>query len=177
MNSSYLPHTRFSVTIDQILDKLGRHLSWIWLILMLIIVLNVILRYGFNLGSIELEEMQWHLYSSGFLIGLSYAYLDDKHIRVDILHERFSSELKAWVELYGTLVFLIPFLVLIIYFSIPFITSSYELSEISPSPGGLPFRWLIKSMLLIGFCVLFLAVASRLTRIWQFLFIGDQHAS
>jgi TRAP-type mannitol/chloroaromatic compound transport system permease small subunit len=121
--------------------------------------------------------MQWHLYSSGFLIGLSYAYLDDKHIRVDILHERFSPELKAWVELYGTLVFLIPFLVLIIYFSIPFITSSYELSEISPSPGGLPFRWLIKSMLLIGFCVLFLAVASRLTRIWHFLFIGDQHAS
>ena len=95
--------------------------------------------------------MQWHLYSSGFLIGLSYAYLDDKHIRVDILHERFSPELKAWVELYGTLVFLIPFLVLIIYFSIPFITSSYELSEISPSPGGLPFRWAIKSMLLIGF--------------------------
>ena len=125
MNSNYLPHTRFSVTIDQRLDKLGRYLSWIWLILMLIIVLNVILRYGFNLGSIELEEMQWHLYSSGFLIGLSYAYLDDKHIRVDILHERFSPELKAWVELYGTLVFLIPFLVLIIYFSIPFITSSY----------------------------------------------------
>ena len=177
MNSSYLPHTRFSVTIDQILDKLGRHLSWIWLILMLIIVLNVILRYGFNLGSIELEEMQWHLYSSGFLIGLSYAYLDDKHIRVAILHERVSPELKAWGELYGTLVFLIPFLVLIIYFSIPFITSSYELSEFSPSPGGLPFRWLIKSMLLIGFCVLFLAVASRLTRIWHFLFVGDQHAS
>ena len=127
MNSSYLPHTRFSVTIDQFLDKLGSHLSWIWLILMLIIVLNVILRYGFNLGSIELEEMQWHLYSSGFLIGLSYAYLADKHIRVDILHERFSPELKAWVELYGTLVFLIPFLVLIIYFSIPFITASYVL--------------------------------------------------
>ena len=114
MKSSYLPHTRFSLTIDQVLAKSGRQLSWIWLVLMLIIVLNVVLRYGFNLGSIELEELQWHLYSSGFLIGLSYAYLDDKHIRVDILHERFSPNLKAWVELYGTLIFLIPFLILIL---------------------------------------------------------------
>ncbi len=177
MQNSHLPNTKFSKFIDQHVLKVGEILSWIWLALMAIIFLNVVLRYGFNQGRIELEELQWHLYSIGFLFGLSYAYVDDKHIRVDVFHERFSPQLKAWLELYGILLFLLPFLAMIIFYSVPFISSSYSLAEISPSPGGLPLRWLIKSSLLLGFCLLLLSTISRLSRVWSYLFFEKHHAN
>jgi TRAP-type mannitol/chloroaromatic compound transport system permease small subunit len=172
-----LPHTGLTRRIDAWVTTLGKWLSWIWLALLAIIVINVVLRYAFSEGRIELEEIQWHMYSIGFLLGLSYAYQADTHIRVDVLYERFSPELKAWVELYGILIFLIPFIALILFYGIPFVVSSYELSEISPSPGGLPLRWLIKGCLPLGFAMLLLAVTSRLIRVWHFLFITDDQAT
>jgi len=177
MQNNQLPNTKFSKFIDRHVLKAGEILSWIWLALMVIIFLNVVLRYGFSQGRIELEELQWHLYSIGFLFGLSYAYVDDKHIRVDVFHERFSPQLKAWLELYGILLFLLPFLAMIIIYSVPFITSSYSLAEVSPSPGGLPLRWIIKSSLLLGFCLLLLSAMARLSRVWSYLFIEDHHAN
>ena len=100
-----LPTTTFSRWIDPFLQRLGNGLSWIWVGLIFVIVLNVILRYVFSEGRIELEEIQWHLYSTGFMFGLSYAFQADAHIRVDVLHERFSPELKAWIDLYGIVLF------------------------------------------------------------------------
>ncbi len=166
------PQTRVSRVIDPWLARLGTWLSWIWLVLLLVIVANVILRYLFSEGRIEFEELQWHLYSFGFLVGLSYAYQADAHIRVDVLHERFSPRLKAWVELYGTLLLTLPFVALVLVYGIPFVASSFALGEVSSSPGGLPFRWLIKAMLPIGFVLLLLAVIARLSRVWAFLFFG-----
>ena len=177
MESDYLPHNKFSRFIDNNLSKIGEVLSWIWLALMVVVFFNVVLRYGFNQGRIELEELQWHLYSIGFLIGLSYTYVQDKHIRVDIFHEKFTPQRKAWVELYGILLFLLPFLALVIVYSIPFISSSYAMAEISPSPGGLPLRWLIKSSLLLGFCLLLISSLARISRIWSFLFLEEEHAN
>jgi len=89
---------------------------------------------------------------------------------VDVLHERFSPTAQAWVEFYGILLFLLPFVILVVVYSIPFVTTSFALSEISNAPGGLPFRWLIKAMLPLGFALLGLAAVSRLTRVWRFLF-------
>ena len=79
-----LPETALSRRVDPLLDRLGRAVSWLWLVLLLIIVVNVTLRYLFGEGRIELEEIQWHIYSLGFLLGLSYAYQSDSHIRVDV---------------------------------------------------------------------------------------------
>lgn len=169
-----LPETRLSRAIDAWLNTLGRWASWIWLLLLGIIVINVVLRYAFGEGRIEFEEIQWHLYATGFLLGLSYAYAADAHIRVDVLHERFSPRLQAWVELYGILLLLIPFVLLVIVFSIPFVMSSYDLSEISQAPGGLPMRWLMKAMLPLGFVLLLLAAVSRLSRVWSFLFLSGE---
>lgn len=168
---SYLPHTKFSVATDRMIDTIGKWLSGIWLILLCVIVVNVLLRYVFSEGRIELEELQWHLYSVGFLLGMSYAYKADAHIRVDVLHERLSYITQAWIELYGILLFLMPFIALIIIFGIPFVISSFELSEISQSPGGLPYRWAIKACLPLGFFLLLLTVISRLIRVWTFLFL------
>lgn len=79
--------------------------------------------------------------------------------------------MQAWIELYGIFLFLLPFIALVLIHSIPFVASSFALSEISPSPGGLPFRWLIKAFMPIGFALLLLAVISRLIRVWTYLFL------
>ncbi|MEM7469495.1 MAG: TRAP transporter small permease subunit, partial [Pseudomonadota bacterium] len=116
-----LPHTTLSRSIDEAIRKFSYLLSWIWLLLVAIIVLNVILRYAFGEGRVEFEEIQWHLYSIGFLFGLSYAYVDDAHIRVDVVHSKLDIRTQAWLELYGTLFLLLPFIALILVFGVPFV--------------------------------------------------------
>lgn len=167
-----LPHTALSRRLDPLLIAIGRWISWLWLVLLAIIVLNVLLRYAFGEGRIEFEEIQWHLYAVGFLFGLSYAYQDDSHIRVDVLHERFRPRTRAWIELYGIVLLLLPFIALVLIFSVPFVAQSYRLGEESQAPGGLPLRWLMKAALPAGFGLLLLAVLSRLSRVWAFLFAG-----
>ena len=85
-SKDYLPHTVWSKRMDRVADQVGRAISYVWLVLLAVIVINVLMRYLFNEGRIEMEELQWHLYSIGFLLGLSYAYQADAHIRVDVLH-------------------------------------------------------------------------------------------
>lgn len=173
MALEFLPHTPVSQRIDRLLAAVGRATSYIWLILLLVIVVNVLLRYALSEGRIELEELQWHLYSVGFLLGLSYAYQADSHIRVDLLHERLQPRTQAWIELYGILLFLLPFIALVLIYAMPFVASSFALNEVSPSPGGLPLRWLIKAALPVGFALLLLAVLSRLIRVWHYLFLAE----
>jgi len=165
-----LPHTRVSRWLEPLLIRVGHWISWLWVILLAVIVLNVTLRYLFGEGRIEFEEIQWHLYATGFLLGMSYAYQADAHIRVDVLHERFSPTTQAWIELYGIVLLLLPFLALVLIFSVPFVWQSFKLSEVSQAPGGLPLRWLIKAMLPLGFLLLLLAALSRLTRVWAQIF-------
>ena len=176
MNNTTLPHIPASIVIDGVIARIGQGLSYIWILLLGIIVVNVVARYLFDQGRIELEELQWHLYSVGFLFGMSYAYQADTHIRVDVLHERMRPRTQAWIELYGILLFLLPFIALILIYSAPFVLSSYDLSEVSASPGGLPLRWLIKAALPAGFALLLLSVISRLLRVWHFLFLRESEA-
>ena len=165
-----LPETGLSRRVDPILTWIGHSISWLWLVLLAIIIVNVVLRYAFGEGRIEFEEFQWHLYSTGFLLGMGYTFQVDRHVRVDVLHERLPRRLQAWLELYGILLCVLPFSALILIFTVPFVHVSFELGEISPSPGGLPFRWVIKSMLFIGFLLLALAAVSRISRVWVYLF-------
>ncbi len=165
-----LPHTTFSRRIDGLINSLGQAMSWLWLVLLCVIVLNVVLRYAFGEGRVEFEEIQWHLYSAGFLLGISFAYSGDNHVRVDVIHERLSARHQAWIELYGILLFLLPFIVLIIFYSLPFVADSFAFGEVSQAPGGLPLRWLIKAVLPLGFSLLLLTTIARLHRVWVFLF-------
>lgn len=167
------PHTRFSRWVDGMLVSLGHLTAWIWLVLLIVIVANVTLRYLFAEGRIELEELQWHLYTLGFLTAISYAYSVDAHIRVDVLRERWSLVTRAWIELYGILLLLLPFVFLVLWASIPFVIYSFETGEISEAPGGLPYRFLIKLALPLGFVLLLLAVLARLSRVVAYLFLRD----
>ena len=156
------------------LDRVGRLASWLWLLLLLVIVGNVFLRYALGEGRIELEEIQWHIYSLGFLLGLSYAFQADAHIRVDVLSVRLRPRVRAWLELYGIGLALLPFIALVLYYSIPFVAQSWAVSEVSQAPGGLPARWAIKACLPLGFLLLLAAALSRLSRVWVFLFEGGR---
>lgn len=165
-----LPHTGISRFLDRVLTAIGQLMSWTWVGLMLVIMLNVITRYVFNEGRIEFEELQWHLYAVGWLFGLSYCFAADDHVRVDLLHDHLPLRAQGWVELFGLLFLLSPFLILVLWYAIPFVEYSWSLGEVSSNPGGLPYRWLIKAMLFVGFALLLLAMLSRLTRVFALLF-------
>ena len=165
-----LPHTRLSQAISRMFGSIASVMSWVWLLLLTVIVLNVTMRYLFGEGRIEFEEIQWHLYAIGFLIGLATCMSSDNHIRVGVFHDRMHPRKQAWIELYGLLLLFFPFVLMVLWFSVPFIQYSFQISEISDAPGGLPYRWAIKSVLPISMVLLLVAGISRLLRVSCFLF-------
>jgi TRAP-type mannitol/chloroaromatic compound transport system permease small subunit len=165
-----LPETRVSRALDRFVRRIGEAASWIWLALLAVVVLNVVLRYAFREGRIEFEEIQWHLYAVGFLVALAYTLESDAHIRVDVLSARLSPRLQAWIELYGILLLLLPFVALVLVYSVPLVAHSFAQAEVSAAPGGLPYRFAIKAALFAGFALLGVAALSRLLRVCAFLF-------
>jgi TRAP-type mannitol/chloroaromatic compound transport system permease small subunit len=152
------------------LDRIAAAFSWVWLALITVIVVAVVLRYAFGIGLIELEELQWHLYALGFLVGLVACATRDRHVRVDVLRERMSPRTRNWVDLYGILLLQIPFVVLVFWSALPFVADSFTVGERSASAGGLPFRWLLKSVLPISFALLSVATLAQLVHVWRRLF-------
>ena len=142
-----------------------------------VIVLNVTMRYLFGEGRIEFEEIQWHLYAIGFLVGIATCMDSDDHVRVDVFHERMSLRSQAWVELYGLLLLFFPFVISVLSFSLPFVSYSFAIAEVSDAPGGLPFRWVIKSFLSLSMLLLIVGGISRLSRVTSYLFGMPAHRS
>lgn len=114
------------------------------------------MRYLFRSGSIGLQELEWHLFSIIFLIGAAYTLKQDEHVRLDILYRSklLTEQHRAWIDVFGSLFILIPFCILIIVSAWPFVSQAYIHHEASPDPGGLPARWLIKTMIPAGFFLL-----------------------
>ncbi len=165
-----LPVTAFSRNADRLIGWVGEAASLLWTVLVLVIVFQVVLRYVFGLGSIMLEETQWHLYAVGFMLGLSFTEMRERNVRIDVLAENFSQKTRLWIELFGITVFLLSFSLLVIWFAVPFVVTSWQLNEVSAAPGGLPYRWVLKSFLVTAFALLALSGMSRLTRVWVALF-------
>ena len=165
-----LPATRLSRVLDALIDAIGKAVSWLWIVLIAIIMVNVVMRYVFGLGLIVFEELQWHIYAVGFMIGLSFALVGDRHVRIDALADHFAPRRRAWIELFGLLLFLIPFATLIAWDAIPFVTRSWAAGEVSVAPGGLPARWALKAFIIIALALLAIAALSRLSRVTAFLF-------
>ncbi|WP_116083481.1 TRAP transporter small permease subunit [Tropicimonas sp. IMCC34011] len=132
--------------------------------LMLVVVGNVVLRYGFGFGLVELEELQWHLNAITVMLCLGYAYRHDAHVRVDVLRERWSPRRRAWIEIAGVLLFLLPFTIGIAWFSWGSFTYSWSIGEGSPMPSGLPARYLVKLLMFVGIVLLLLQGIAALAR-------------
>jgi len=165
-----LPRTRLSAAIDPWIRRIGEAFSWVWVVLVAVVTVNVVMRYILGKGLVQFEEAQWHLYAIGFMLGLAYCAESDDHVRIDVLAEKWGRATVAWIELYGIVLLLIPFLAIVLWYSVPFIAYSFRIQEVSEAPGGLPFRWAIKAVMFVAFLLLALATASRLSRVLSFLF-------
>lgn len=140
--------------VNRLCDLLGAISALLFLLLVANVVYDVVMRYAFNNVSIAFQEMEWHLFSAVFLLGVPYALKAGAHVRVDILYERLSRKVQATIDLLGTLFFLLPFCMLVTYYGIDFAKESYLLGETSGDPGGLSHRWIIKAMIPISFSLM-----------------------
>ena len=140
--------------IDKIIEKVKSLCSWLSFLLVILITVDVFLRYIFNFSSASLYELEWHFFAAIFLLGSSVTLQNDEHVRVDVFYNRLSKKKKEVINLIGNIFFLVPFSLVIFYTSIPFVTDSFIILESSPDPGGLPFRFIIKSIIPFSFFLL-----------------------
>ena len=133
--------------IDIFTDRCGRLLAWLVLAMALLTTIVVVLRYGFNTGSIMAQEAVTYMHGCLFMLGAAYALKSGAHVRVDIFYRNFSERGRAWVNSLGGIVFLMPLCAFIGVSSWSYVTESWAILETSPEPGGIPAVFLLKSLL------------------------------
>jgi TRAP-type mannitol/chloroaromatic compound transport system permease small subunit len=159
---------RFVHGVDRLNDWLGAGLRWLALVMVLVGAYNALARYatrftGTQLSSNALNELQWYLFSVIFLLGAAYALRHDVHVRVDVVYSRLSRKGRAWIDLAGGALFLLPFCLLMLWVSFPAVRNSWSIHEVSPDPGGLP-RYPIKALILVSFALLALQGVAQIVR-------------
>ncbi len=142
--------------IENLNEAVGKAVSWLSAILVLIVCLDVIIRRFIGGQATWVMELEWHLFALIFLLGAAYTLKNDRHVRVDLFYANFSKRDKALVNLFGTLLFLLPWTAILIYFSFQYGKISWLVAEKSPDPGGLPARYVVKFCITLGFLLLFL---------------------
>ena len=156
---------RLSAAIDRANDRVGAAIQWLVLLMVLVGAFNALARYatrytGISLSSNAYFDLQWYMFSLIFLLGAAYGLNKDVHVRVDVLYSRLSVRGRAWIDLAGSVLFLLPFCVMMLWVSWPFVRNSWAVLEGSPDPGGLP-RYPIKTLILVSFFLLFLQGVSQ----------------
>lgn len=139
----------------------GNLCAWLGLALVLVVSFNVLGRYLAGIGSVALQETEWHLMAAAALMGMSYGLNQGGEVRVDIFHEKMSPRLQALVDVISTLL-LFGVAIVIGYLSLAYVQSSYSINEGSPDPGGLPNRYLLKSVMPVAFLMLAIQAISML---------------
>jgi TRAP-type mannitol/chloroaromatic compound transport system permease small subunit len=157
--------SKFSDALDRFITGIGNAVMWTNALLVLVIIIQVILRYVFGRGLVALEEVQWHLYAIAFMTGLSCAVVNDAHIRIDLVHARLTDKWKSRWEFFGIVFLLLPVIALVILQGLPYFYDSLKVNESSDAPMGLPFRWAIKSLIPISFSLILVATLARLVRV------------
>ncbi len=134
-------------TIDAFTERSGGLLAWLALGMALVTTLVVVLRYGFDIGSIAAQESVVYMHGCLFMLGTSLTLKRDSHVRVDIFYRDFSARTRAWVNSLGTVVFLMPLCLFIFFVSWGYVAEAWAILESSPEPGGLPAVFLLKTLL------------------------------
>jgi TRAP-type mannitol/chloroaromatic compound transport system permease small subunit len=147
---------RIAKSIHRLNERAGRAASWLTTALMLLVCADVIVRYLFSDTQAWIIELEWHLFGLIFLLGAGYAFKHDRHVRVDVFYSKFNERDKAWVNLLGGILFLLPWSAVLLLVSFEYATISYRIGEGSPDPGGLPARYLIKYAVAAGIGLLLL---------------------
>ncbi|WBU65183.1 TRAP transporter small permease subunit [Paracoccus aerodenitrificans] len=149
--------------IDRLNAMIGKAVSWLILLAVLISAGNAIIRKMFSTSSNMWLELQWYLYGAAFLGAAAYTLLENEHIRIDIVYGAWSRRVQHWIDLIGHLLFLMPFTLVMLYFLFPYVIRSFERGEVSASAGGL-ILWPAKGLLLVGFILLFLQGISEIIK-------------
>ncbi|RMI08833.1 MAG: TRAP transporter small permease subunit [Calditrichaeota bacterium] len=142
--------------IDRLNQRIGSGVAWLTTALVLVVCYDVFTRYLLRESSVAVQEMEWHLFAFIFLLGAAYTLKADRHVRVDVFYVRLSPRLQAWVNFLGSVLFLIPFSIMVILTSWDYVWNSFLIGEKSPDPGGLPARYILKAAIPVGFGLLLL---------------------
>lgn len=163
--------------IDALTERVGKAATWLVLVVTLVSAGNAFVRYLFNFSSNGLLEVQWYLFSAIFLLCGGYTLLKNEHVRIDVVAGRFSPRGQAWIDIVGTLFFLAPMAVAVLYLSWPIFVESYRAGEQSSNAGGL-LVWPVRALVPAGFALLVLQGVSELIKRVAFLqgLIGDPNA-
>jgi len=148
--------------IDDIIRYVSYLTAFVLALLVIVVLFDAISRYLFSEGSTALQELEWHFFDVVILMSIAYTLRNNAHVRVDIFYDKFSPKTKALVNIISFLFFVLPLSVLIIYMGIGFVDMSYVQHEASSNPGGLPHRWIVKSLMPLAFVLLFLQAFKEL---------------
>lgn len=158
------PTSRLVAVIDNASEKLGRAAAWLSLVLVLVVGVIVVLRYGFQLGSIALQESVMYINGALFVLGAGYTLKAQRHVRVDVLYSRFSLRGRAVVDSLGASLLLLPASFFIAWISWDYVSVAWRIREGSPEASGLPFVYLLKTLIIVLPVLLAVQGVSELTK-------------
>lgn len=164
----WVPLLRVARAIDGVSQRIGMAVSWLILVAVVVGASNAIVRKAFNISSNAWLELQWYLFSAVFLLCAAHTLLHDEHVRIDVLSSHYSPRTQAWVDIFGTLLFLLPMTLLVVWLSWPVFIDSFMRDELSTDAGGL-LRWPVKLLIPIGFVLLSVQGLSELIKRAAFL--------
>ena len=159
---------KMSRLIDALNERIGRWVYWLVLVAVLVSAGNAIIRKLFNMSSNAFLELQWYLFSAVFLLCAGYTLLRNEHVRIDVIAGRLSAKAQTWIDILGTVFFLLPMAILFIYLSWPIFVRTFTHNEISTNAGGLVI-WPARLLVPIGFTLLALQGLSELVKRIAFL--------
>ncbi|GGG38942.1 TRAP transporter small permease subunit [Chelatococcus composti] len=152
-----------SRAIDAVNTRIGRWLAWLIVVAIAISAVNAVIRKAFDISSNAWLELQWVLFGAVFLLCSPWTLIVNEHIRIDVVHARLSARVRQWIELFGTIFFLLPLCIVMLLTSIPFAERSYAINEQSLNAGGLP-QWPAKMLVPLGFALLLVQAISELIK-------------
>ena len=156
--------TTLASGIERLIDAIGRVILWVTLAMIALVATNVLLRYTLSLGSVWAQELEWHLLATLILLGMSYALQRGDNVRVDLFYARYTPGTKRLVNIASALLTLIVALIFI-KLSWAYVGQSFSIDEKSADPGGIPWRWLLKGLIPVGFALLALQALAELIRV------------
>lgn len=168
----------WSARIDALNLRIGSWVKWLILAAVLISAGNAIIRKVFNTSSNAWLELQWYLFGAVFMLGAAYTFLKNEHIRIDVVTGNFSKRVRDWIDVFGHVLFLLPFAWIMIYYGWPFFWRSFAIGESSMNAGGL-IVWPAKILVPLGFILLFAQGISELIKRVAILRgeLEDEHAA
>ncbi len=150
--------------VTRLVDGVGKVLAVVLLLMVVNVAFDVMMRYLFHASSVGMQELEWHLFAVIILFGVGVALQHEDHVRVDFLYDRMSLKTKSIINVGGTVLFLMPLSLLILFGSFAFVGDAYFTHEISEDPGGLPYRWIIKSMIPLAFVFLLVSATGYIIK-------------